>query len=637
MMSGKQFRLPPLSPNKGKGPPEIPSRLVPPPLPGRQPDSPRPSSLPLLQPTQPFSQNNNYSKLPDKASGLPAAEGLSHKPVILQLKPPDVESEVLETSQIANLVLTKQLPFAVRLKHKDHHPMSNVVLQEGELLQLHFLYKTTRIYATGPKGNDLFLPICARQMYAILPIDPVHDDKLYTCTADLINAKPLPKRVRIEEAHFSDHPGEAQEVGDIIEVEHIEKRPVPIDSDNPPQKCLIGTCNGEPISFSESMDCASYSTMPSIDFLSLSETVKQFPLPLRVRKADHPEFVMILHRKDVEYHVVATTANSKQVLSIPITWQGQVEVLDNANLDRLFRSLLPPIYPLVNTTWGLKEPGRCELQPNMKEVAQPPLEILDEWSRTKEGQEFSLKAGKQTVESYKIRIEELVGEKERLNNEMQLYRSKEPPPPLPREDVKPPTLPRKPPSLPSPSSPTKSSTSDNDDEDYMDPLPTMPKVPSMIKSPKQIQELKELVQTRELENKRLSEKLKRVEGENKELVTKNFSLVEQVRKLQRELDKIDVDPMYDSLQVTYETMPSGNPIYSEAGLRRSIKSFTVDDVTSFLREVKLEAYTDKFKENFIDGELLATLTENEIYEELGMSRIQAKRLLMEVKKKNKSG
>lgn len=105
----------------------------------------------------------------------------------------------------------------------------------------------------------------------------------------------------------------------------------------------------------------------------------------RVRKADHPEFVMILHRKDVEYHIVATTANSKQVLSIPITWQGQVEVLDNANLDMLFRSLLPPIYPLVNTTWGLKEPGRCELQPNMKEVAQPPPQILDEWSRTKEG------------------------------------------------------------------------------------------------------------------------------------------------------------------------------------------------------------------------------------------------------------
>ncbi|KAJ8047879.1 Sterile alpha and TIR motif-containing protein tir-1 [Holothuria leucospilota] len=597
MMSGKQFRLPPLSPNKGKGPPEIPSRLVPPPLPGRQPDSPRPSSLPLLQPTQPFSQKNDYSKLPDKASGLPAAEGLSHKPVILQLKPPDVESEVLETSQIANLVLTKQLPFAVRLKHKDHHPMSNVVLEEGELLQLHFLYKTTRIYATGPKGNDLFLPICARQMYAILPIDPVHDDKLYTCTADLINAKPLPQRVRIEEAHFSDHPGEAQEVGDIIEVEHIEKRPVPIDSDNPPQK--------SPWIVQVTVQCLRLTFSPC---LRLSNS---FPC----------------HWKDVEYHVVATTANSKQVLSIPITWQGQVEVLDNASLDRLFRSLLPPIYPLVNTTWGLKEPGRCELQPNMKEVAQPPLEILDEWSRTKEGQEFSLKAGKQTVESYKIRIEELVGEKERLNNEMQLYRSKEPPPPLPREDVKPPTLPRKPPSLPSPSSPTKSSTSDNDDEDYMDPLPTMPKVPSMIKSPKQIQELKELVQTREL----------RVEGENKELVTKNFSLVEQVRKLQRELDKIDVDPMYDSLQVTYETMPSGNPIYSEAGLRRSIKSFTVDDVTSFLREVKLEAYTDKFKENFIDGELLATLTENEIYEELGMSRIQAKRLLMEVKKKNKSG
>lgn len=66
--------------------------------------------------------------------------------------------------------------------------------------------------------------------------DPIHDDRLYPTTRDLINAKPLPLRVRIEEAHFSDHPGEAQEVGDIIEIKGVEKRPVPYDSENPPQK-----------------------------------------------------------------------------------------------------------------------------------------------------------------------------------------------------------------------------------------------------------------------------------------------------------------------------------------------------------------------------------------------------------------
>lgn len=72
-----------------------------------------------------------------------------------------------------------------------------------------------------------------------LTSDPVYDDKEFEGTKALINSNPLPKRVRIKEAHYSDHPGEAQEVGDIIEIDRIEKRPVPIDSDNPPEKVKI--------------------------------------------------------------------------------------------------------------------------------------------------------------------------------------------------------------------------------------------------------------------------------------------------------------------------------------------------------------------------------------------------------------
>lgn len=94
---------------------------------------------------------------------------------------------------------------------------------------------------------------------------------------------------------------------------------------------------------------------------------------------------MLLLRKDTEHHVVATATNTRQILSIPIMWDGKVEILGNQNLDKLFRSLLPPIYPLVNTTWDLKEPGRCDLQLNMREVAQPLVEILEDWPRSKEG------------------------------------------------------------------------------------------------------------------------------------------------------------------------------------------------------------------------------------------------------------
>ncbi|KAJ8047880.1 hypothetical protein HOLleu_07004 [Holothuria leucospilota] len=307
---------------------------------------------------------------------------------------PNAADRGIPDTDIVRILSENDLPVTVRMLETFHSPRSGLSLQKGTLLTLHFIRRPVRLYATDGKDNEFYLPLCARQLYQVLPMNLLHDEKEYEGTSALIEENPLPRRVRIVEAHFSDHPGEAQEVGDIIEIDRIEKRPVPIDSDNPPQKCIIGRCNGVPISFSESMDCATYSTMPSEDFLSLSEIVEKFPLPLRVRKADHPEFLMVLVRKDIEHHVVATASNTRQILSIPVMWEGKVEILGNQNLDKLFRSLLPPIYPLVNTTWGLKEPGRCDLQLNMREVAQPLVEILEDWPRSKEGQDFVLKTNK---------------------------------------------------------------------------------------------------------------------------------------------------------------------------------------------------------------------------------------------------
>lgn len=51
--------------------------------------------------------------------------------------------------------------------------------------------------------------------------------------------------------------------------------------------------------------------------------------------------------------------------------------------------------------------------------------------------------------------------------------------------------------------------------------------------------------------------------------------------------------------------------------------------------MRLEAHVTKFKENSINGELLCDLDEEDLYGEIGMSRIQAKRLMLEVKKRNK--
>ncbi|KAJ8047881.1 hypothetical protein HOLleu_07005 [Holothuria leucospilota] len=537
----------------------------------------------------------NFPKVPEE------------KEVCLQFQPDPGAMELFDTD-IARILLDNDLPVTVIVQETFHSPRSFLTVDKGVLLTLHLIRRPTRVYATDSNDNDYYLPLCARQLYQVLPMNPVHDDKEFEGTKALINTNLLPKRVRIKEAHYSDHPGEAQEVGDIIEIDRIEKRPVPVDSDNPPQKCIIGTCNGVPLAFSESMVSATYSAMPSIDFLTISEIVTKFSLPLRVRKADGPDFVMILHRKDIEYHVVATPANSRNVLSIPVSWQGKVELLQNINLDKLFRSLLPPLYPVVNTTWGLKEPGRCDLHPSMREVAQPLGEILDDWSRTKEGQAFVLKACENIVQSHKLRIEELLEEKQRLRNLEQMYADRyerTPPVPSRRGDQPPPRPPRTISS--NDNSPTKVSNLHSEEE-----------------------ELKAVLQAKEQVLQNIRRNLKDVTDENRSLKDRNSSLLQYESELQRQTDGFQ---MYASLDLGYVSVTDKDSFYSTgAEERKHFNSYNIDDVVILLREMKLEKYEDIFRENMIDGLLLANLTQNELCDEIGMSRIQAKRILLQVKK-----
>ncbi|XP_071816095.1 uncharacterized protein [Apostichopus japonicus] len=554
----------------------------------------------------------------------------------LLFTPPEDEVGFYRTD-IAKLLIDHKLPLWVKVTADDVMKGCSTTIMQGTLLCLHFIHRPVRVYTTDKYNNDYYMPLCAQQLYEVLPTNPIHDDRLYPTTRDLINAKPLPLRVRIEEAHFSDHPGEAQEVGDIIEIKGVEKRPVPYDSENPPQKCIIGTCNNVPIAFSDSMDCASYSTMPSVDFMSLSEVVNKFPLPLRIRRADKPDHVLILHRMDEEYHVIATSDKFDHVFSIPISWEGKIEEVDKATSSFHFPSLLPPLYPLVNTTWDVKEPGRRDLQSSMQLVAQPPEGILDSWSRTKEGQDFVLRATKTTVDSYKLRVEELMEEKTRLNNELRLYRTSKPPAPPPRE-LPTPILPPKPGSF---RSPPPSPGNDDDDCEYEEPMHTTNKGKSHRPSSTQLEELKHLVQERERKVTVLQDKVQHLKKENKDLDNKNASLVEHIRRLQGDIDKLEAagDPTYDSLDANQYAYPSTGPIYSHAGgasaAIKGVKSFNEDAVAGLLREMRLEAHVTKFKENSINGELLCDLDEEDLYGEIGMSRIQAKRLMLEVKKRNK--
>lgn len=54
-------------------------------------------------------------------------------------------------------------------------------------------------------------------------LESAHDDKLFYGTAEVIESNPLPKRLRIVDAMYSDVPEEAQETGEILQVSHVEK------------------------------------------------------------------------------------------------------------------------------------------------------------------------------------------------------------------------------------------------------------------------------------------------------------------------------------------------------------------------------------------------------------------------------
>lgn len=57
---------------------------------------------------------------------------------------------------------------------------------------------------------------------------PEYDDKVFQGTKAAIEARPLPNRLRILEAHYSTLPEQSQAVGDVLEISHIERRgPLP--------------------------------------------------------------------------------------------------------------------------------------------------------------------------------------------------------------------------------------------------------------------------------------------------------------------------------------------------------------------------------------------------------------------------
>lgn len=108
--------------------------------------------------------------------------------------------------------------------------------------------------------------------------------------------------------------------------------------------------------------------------------------------------------------------------------------------------------------------------------------------------------------------------------------------------------------------------------------------------------------------------------ENKKLDADNSVMLEHIEKLQIEIQ---------------QQTPSNVSSNSQYSAMKNISNYTAEDVIQLLREIKLEKYMEDFKQNFIDGTLLVTLTEDELCEEIGLRRIEAKRLLIEIGRRQK--
>lgn len=166
-MEAPQFRLPKIPksrPLKDEGS-EAHDRYVAPPVPVR-PKSP----VPDRKQRPPSCKENRPSPIgshiPHRVVNIPN----QRKAALLNLDKKDVDIETLEISDLAKLVTRKVLPVVVELKRGGNIQGCSLELPKGLLLQLHFLHKTTRIYATDSVVKDVYLPLFARQLYTVLPI-----------------------------------------------------------------------------------------------------------------------------------------------------------------------------------------------------------------------------------------------------------------------------------------------------------------------------------------------------------------------------------------------------------------------------------------------------------------------------------
>lgn len=514
--------------------------------------------------------------------------------ICLKFVPTKDELSAVYNTPLTNLLSKKQLPFAVKVKENFSvgKKQGGINLKDGSMLMMHFIVRPERVFAENPKHEDVVLPIHAQQLYEVLPMDSVHDGKVFYGTAEVINSNPLPKRLRIVDAIYSDAPGEAQEEGEIIEVSHVEKRGS--------EKVLVGrsSLTKQSFSFSEQMKESTYSAMITEEHISLSTIVRKFKLPLRVRKVGEKKSVFILNEVRKDAQVICTDPHNNEVFTLALTCPLRLDYIDNQGVEAIVKATIPQLYPILNWTWDLSEIGRTPLPLQQRQTPQPLLGVLCHWLNSKDGLEL---VSMITDSSSETKNAEILSLKKRIR-ELGKQLSQQPRPPIP---------------------PRAPSIKNRDAMTYEHVLPTpAPRQPPQmnVELEKRQQEIAKLKK----EKQDLIVSLNKQQVENKTQQSKISQLLEEISRLKKGNYLIQVD-----------VHSASNPPY-EVPSQRKFSDESVTNILKFLDGIGLSGYSETFGKEQVDGALLCDLVTDgeEIFiNELKMKRLHARKLIVEIKRR----
>lgn len=138
--------------------------------------------------------------------------------------------------------------------------------------------------------------------------------------------------------------------------------------------------------------------------------------------------------------------------------------------------------------------------------------------------------------------------------------------------------------------------------------------------------------------------ISRLQAANKDYVNKIYEMHIQMDNKAEVPSSKDVTPlratsneyvgMTNDRNLRNLTLEDDQEILGKETNDTELSSASVDDVIKLLKELKLDAYCDRFKREDVNGALLLELDFDMLYQDLKMSRLHAKKLLIELKRRS---